>query len=173
MGMEEIRTIRRGDLKRVLEIEKAAFSVIPWNEEDFLTAMRCANSYGVVYCWNGTILGYMFYSLIAQRAAIINLTVDPIATRRGIGRKLVSKLSEGLAYFKKTGMVALVGEWNTGTHLFLKSLGWKADKVIRDHFESGKFPSQTAYRFVWTPDWVTEHREGIAKDKEQANVGTD
>ena len=175
---EFIRMIRSEDLPRVLEIERAAYPNRPWTEREFVMTLKTSGVLGIVFLRDQEVLGYAVYQLgKGTRIRILNITVDPMHARKGIGTKLMQKLKDSLAYFQKRGLVGCVGEWNTGTHLFLKSMGFKADKVFPDYFKEARdFPSETAYRFMYPelneslPDKEKDHacadQEGGGEDQD-------
>ena len=165
---EFIRMIRSEDLPRVLEIEKAAYPNRPWTEREFVMTLKTSGVLGIVFLRDQEVLGYAVYQLgKGTRIRILNIAVDPMHARKGIGTKLVEKLKDSLTYFQRKGLVGFTSEWNTGTHLFLKSQGFKADKVFPSYYE-GMEGTPSAYRFVY-PE-LNESLPTTKKEKDNACV---
>ena len=77
-------------------------------------------------------------SVLATKAPCVNLlniVVAPEWRRQGIGRSMLEILNQGL--WRTAGSVQiLVPETNLALQLFLRSVGYKAVRVVRECFDS-------------------------------------
>ncbi|MGH8538948.1 MAG: ribosomal protein S18-alanine N-acetyltransferase [Stenotrophobium sp.] len=78
-------------LPQVLEIELRAYP-FPWSEGIFKDCLRSGYSAWVVMGPAGELLAYTLMSMAAGEAHVLNLCVDPLAQRQGIGRFLLRHL---------------------------------------------------------------------------------
>lgn len=83
-----IRPMTAQDVARVYVIELSAYP-FPWTEQILSDCLRVG--YG---CWvaesDGVIVGYVIYSMAAGEAHILNLCVDPLYQRRGLGQQVLT-----------------------------------------------------------------------------------
>jgi ribosomal-protein-alanine N-acetyltransferase len=96
-----VRILRADDLPRVSEIERAVFSD-PWTRRAFADAMDMP--YVGAFAADGEdgfVMGYGLCSAAADQGEILNLAVDPVARRRGIGRLLLEAM---LGWLKSRGV---------------------------------------------------------------------
>ena len=126
------------DMPEVLAIESEVFEEDAWSGEDFRKILRQRNCIGNVAENVGDdhdeIVGYMVYELISKnKLVVLNLVVAPEWRRNGIGRQMLMKLVER----STRSIVFEVSDRDLATHLFLRSCGFKATKVLRDFFDSG------------------------------------
>lgn len=87
-----IRTMTYTDLKQVMEVENQAYPH-PWTIGIFRDCLRVGYS-----CWVVTrarsVIGYGIVMLAAGEAHILNLCVKPDQQGKGIGRELLSHMTE-------------------------------------------------------------------------------
>lgn len=139
-----IRWIFRRDLPEVLAIEGVSFAA-PWDEERFIYHLRQRNTIGMVAEVDHQVVGYQVYELHLRCLVLGNLAVAPSHCGQGIGTALVQKLIGKLSPIRPR-LVADVCEKNLSAQLFFKSLGFRAVRVIREHFEDGQDAYQMVYR---------------------------
>lgn len=91
----QVQWMRRAELDQVLRIERASFGS-PWSEEDFLCCLRQRNVIGMsAVASEGPrewVVGYVIYELRQKRLDILNLAVDDLCRRQGIGAQIVQRL---------------------------------------------------------------------------------
>ena len=141
-----VRWLIRRDMGQMLGISDASFDN-GWTEDYFLNAMRQRNVFGQVAECNDRILGYVLYVLHQRSLHILNLAVHPDCRKQGVGRQLLDKLTSKLRPEYRTRVTVDVPESNLGCHLFLRSCGFRAAKVLRGYFDE---TSEDGYRFVYT-----------------------
>lgn len=136
-----IRWMIRRDLPEVLDIEQQS-SEFPWCEETFLRCLRQRNCIGMVSECDGQILGFMIYELHKTRLHVLNLAVRPDVRRRRIAAQMIEKLKSKLSNQRRARITLEVRESALGAHLFLQSQGFRAIRVLREHFADS---SEDAY----------------------------
>jgi len=87
------RRMREGDLPRVMEIERAAFSH-PWSEE--LVRRELGHEFSTVLLATGGaaggVLGFAVVWLVHDELHVLNVATAPEARRRGVGRALMEEV---------------------------------------------------------------------------------
>ena len=146
------RWMIRRDLPEVLAIESASHR-FPWSERDIERRLRQRNCIGrVALIPHGhasphdlercCAIGFALFLLGARtHIRLLNLAVDPILRRLGVGTALVDHLKAKLdpAYFPGRQLVVWARETELDGLLFLRSQGFQATEVVRNHFsDSGE-----------------------------------
>jgi ribosomal-protein-alanine N-acetyltransferase len=129
-----IRWMIRRDMAEVLEIENESFE-FPWSEEEFIRCLRQRNCIGMVADCDDKVVGFMVYELHKTRLHILNFAVGRDCRRKGIGRKMASKLVGKLSAQRRTRIVLEVRETNLDAQIFFRSQGFRAVNVLRDFYE--------------------------------------
>lgn len=130
-----IRWMIRSDMPEVLDIESRCFE-FPWREDDFIRCLRGRTCIGMVSeadCER--IDGFMIYELHKTYLRIINFAVHPNHRRNSIGAAMVEKLKRKIAGTQRKRLVVEVRETNLDAQLFFRSQGFRAIRVLRDHYE--------------------------------------
>jgi len=83
----QFRLMELRDLGRIVDIERAGYP-IPWSRSVFEDCFSKQNE-----CWvlefDGKLCGYAIISMILDEAHLLNLCIDPLYGRRGLGRVLL------------------------------------------------------------------------------------
>lgn len=124
------------DLPEVLDIEAASFGAHAWIEPDFRRSLSTKTCIGMVAELGDQVVGYMVYELHKAKLDILNFAVHPSWRRRGVGRRMVSKLASKLSDHRRTSITLAVRETNLAAQLFFHSQGFMAERVIRGYFSS-------------------------------------
>lgn len=121
------------DLKVLSLIESRNFTH-PWDLDDF-KAVSSEQDWCLLGLWVQEILkGYLCFKFKKDHVFIESILVDHDIQKQGYGKYLIQSLLEGLK--TKPLLVRLaVRETNLDAQLFFKSQGFRAIKVVRDHFE--------------------------------------
>lgn len=130
----QIRWLFRRDMPETLEIEGASFEYA-WTEEDFLCCLRQRNCIGMVAEHEHRIVGFMIYELHKSRLHILNFAVAPWARRSEVGVQMVAKLVDKLSQQRRKEIMLEVRETNLSAQLFFKTLGFRAVRVLRNHYD--------------------------------------
>jgi len=125
----------------VLAIERESFEFM-WTEEDFLGCLRQRNCIGMVAENEGRIVGFMIYELHKSKLQILNFAVARRSRRRGVGAQMVEKLIDKLSQQRRNEIALEVRETNVPAQKFFHSQGFRATRVLRDHYADS---SEDAY----------------------------
>jgi len=129
-----IRWLIRRDLDRVIQIENEVFDS-PWQEKDFLSALKKRNCIGKVILDGEIVVGYVIYDLEKKGMSILNIAVDPVRLRTGVATQMIEQLINRLSITGRTRISVVVRETNLVAQLFFKSLGFLAKKVLKEPFD--------------------------------------
>lgn len=130
-----IRWMIRRDTPEVLDIEEECFEY-PWLEEDFVRCLRAKNCIGMVAEFKEEILGFMVYELHRFHIHLLNIAVWRHRQGDGVGRALAQKLFGKLSPMRRRSITTEVRETNLGAQLFLKAVGFKATKILRNYYDN-------------------------------------
>ena len=125
-----IRHFVRRDLPEMIRIEARSFR-LPWNEKDFVQAQRDRTCWSIVAEDSNAVMGYVVYSTTRGSIEMLNLAVDPIARRMGIGSALVDHVIGKLSTRRQQVLVAVPSERNLAGHLFFRARGFLATGIER------------------------------------------
>ncbi|MBM3998060.1 MAG: ribosomal-protein-alanine N-acetyltransferase [Planctomycetes bacterium] len=124
----------RRDMPEVTAIESASFE-FPWSEDDFVRCLRQRNCIGMVAESEERIVGFMIYELHRSRLHVLNFAVNPACRRRGVGGKMIQKLTGKLTTERRDRILLEVRETNLSAQLFFRDLGFRAISVLRDFYD--------------------------------------
>lgn len=150
-----IRWMVDSDSKRVLEIERASFSN-PWTSDEMRSTRMRRDCIPLVaemanYASEpAAIKGFLFYELHVSQFRIVNMAVDPDFRGRGIGTSLINRLIDKLSPLRRRVIKIAVSEENLQMHLFLRTRGFKAKRVLRNHSWDENRKRVDAYEFEFT-----------------------
>ena len=121
----QVRWMIRRDYHQVLEIDERCFDDgIP---EDVLTEIiRESGTTGVVLERGREILGYMIYNLRQEFTFLERIAIDTQHQRQGLGTLLIDRLKERLSPQSRGFIQAAVDEYDVGSQLFFRNLGFLA-----------------------------------------------
>ncbi len=148
----QIRWLIRRDMLEVLEIERASFD-FAWSEEEFLCCLRQRNCIGMVAEYNHHVAGFMIYELHKTRIQVLNFAVAPVAQRMGIGSQMVQRVIDKLSQQRRKEVVLEVRETNLAAQLFFKNQGFRAQSVLRNHYQD---TTEDAYLMRYCLDWSAD-----------------
>lgn len=142
---ETVRWMIRRDMPAVLEIEERCFGFNAWTEEDFIRCLRQRNCIGLTCELEDTVIGYSIYELQKRSLLLLNFAIHPHYQRQGFGTLMLEKLKRKLSHDRRRWLRCDVSEHNTEAHLFFKSCGLVATKILRDFYAG----NQDAYHFEY------------------------
>ena len=137
-----VRWMIRVDLPRVLEIERESYSN-PWNEEQFIDALRRQDTIGMTIEVNKRVEGFMVYNLHRVSIELLTIAVAKDKRRQGLGSEMIDKLAQKLND-RRRYIICSVHERNLAAQLFFKSRGMTA-RIIHDYYQNG----DDAYHFTF------------------------
>jgi len=132
--MSNIRWMIRRDMQEVLQIEEDNFTS-PWTEEEFLNVLGKRSCIGMIYEKDNKILGFIIYELCKSKLRILSIAVHIDHHRQGIGKQLIEKIIGKLSSDRRTKLNCKVRESNLAAQLFLRRMGFKATRVMRNYYE--------------------------------------
>lgn len=121
----EVRPGGGGDLARIAQIQAASPEASQWDVTEYL------NYELLVAVGDGRVAGFAVARRLAEgESELLNLAVDPVFRRRGVGRRLLAALTSG-----HRGVVWLeVRESNCDARKFYKSLGFTETGSRPDYY---------------------------------------
>jgi ribosomal protein S18 acetylase RimI-like enzyme len=120
-----IRWMIRRDFAAVLPIDQHGTGST-WDEADFLLALQQRDTIGMVAeDATGEIVGYMVYSLSADRLDLHKLAVRRDVWGNGYGSRLLEKFAHKLHTHRRPFGSCRIPEHNLPAHLLFRSCGWR------------------------------------------------
>ena len=144
-----IRWMLRRDMREVLKIENESFE-FPWSERDFIGCLRQRNVIGMVATGpndDELIVGFRIYAMHKFYLELLNLCVARDVRRRGVGSQMIDELIGKLTK-RRPRLWFNLWELNVEGQRFLSAKGFRAVRVLRDHYDEG-IDHQDAYRFQY------------------------
>jgi ribosomal protein S18 acetylase RimI-like enzyme len=157
-----LRRMTPRDLPHILHIAKN-LSAGRLALKHFLKVFQSGDAAGWVAEKDGCVVGFLIYTVTAQPASpegersgvtsrrgggpksvltatspcvnLLNIVVAPEWRRQGIGRSMLEILNQGL-WRTASSVQILVPETNLPLQLFLRAVGYRAIRVVRDGFET-------------------------------------
>jgi|SRR5579864_637956 len=132
-----IRVFRRRDLRRILEIERAAFPGEAYTSRMFGELHQECGDLFFVAERSGRILGYMVTCANARKAEIVSIAVDPRRRKRGTGAEL---MEHSLVELGKRGVRRLelmVRPTNTVAVRFYRRFGFRRVGAVAHYYDDG------------------------------------
>jgi len=134
MEVDFIRWMVRRDYPEVYRIESTSFE-FPWSDDDFLDHLRQRNCIGMVSEYRHKIIGYMVYELHRSRLNIVRFAVHPKFRRQRVGWAMIERLRDKLIQQERHELLVEVRERNLDAQQFFRSQGFKAESILREHYE--------------------------------------
>ncbi len=138
-----VRWMLYKDLEKVIEIERKSFPE-PWRLKELKDVIFRQDTIGII-AEEEYINGFMIYQLKKKSINLINLAVDPIYRRKNIGTELIQFLIKKLHKCNREKIIADVRETNLAAQLFLKNLGFRCDKIVKNMYDHS---DEDCYQFI-------------------------
>jgi len=106
----ELDRMCSSDISSVMLIEWASFSS-PWSKGDFEVGLTDENIHYFVLRHNNRVVAYVVFTLMFNKAHILNFAVHPDYRRKGIGSELLRRT---LSYIQSRGGVKVTLEVRVG-----------------------------------------------------------
>jgi len=132
-----LRRMTVSDLPEVLAIERKNYQ-FPWEEDIFKDCFKAGYS-----CWVceelDKVLGYSLISIAVGEAHILNISVDPVEQKQGIGRKMLENLIE-VARGKAETIFLEVRPSNIGAIALYEDMGFNEIGIRKGYYpaENGR-----------------------------------
>lgn len=131
-------TVRRmlpEDLPKIAQIEKDTYAS-PWDLEYFKIVLDKSKCYVVTS--DKIIVGFVIYEFAGRTVFLNNITIDINHRRKGLGKKLISRLKMSQLVSEKTKIQVILQETFLGAQLFLKSMDFIHIKTLPNFFDDIK-----------------------------------
>lgn len=132
-----IRTFKRPDVKRILEIEMESFKD-PYPASIIIDIYNLGAGF-LVAQQDNIVVGYIiFWIRYEDEGHIISIAVDKNYRRKGVGEELVNYAVD---IFKKCNVKEIkleVRVGNAGARKFYTELGFKEKKIFEGYYEDGE-----------------------------------
>lgn len=129
-----VRWMVRRDMNEVLAIEEASFE-FPWDADIFWQVSCQRETISMVAEMGRLVVGYVFYELNYNHLFIMNFAVHPDFRRRYVASTMLRKVISKINTTRRTHIDVEVRETNLVAQLCLRQNGFRAIKVLRDHYE--------------------------------------
>jgi ribosomal-protein-alanine N-acetyltransferase len=126
-----IRWLTTADLAAVRQIAEDCLGP-EWSMDDFQECFRSLDTIGKVVEVEGSVIGFLIYQLDRETKEVIvkSIAVAPAWHRHGVGQSMIQSLERKLAQGYRC-ISARVPESNLGMQLLLRSIGFRALRVLR------------------------------------------
>ena len=128
-----VSLFEKEDIFALVQIEKEEFST-PFKEKDFLDIYDSEISNVLVARVDGTVVGYVSFTIIIDECQIINFATKNEFKRQGVGKKVMEAL---LDYGKEHGVIKYFLEVrvsNEGAISLYKKYGFVPVGISKNHF---------------------------------------
>ncbi len=135
-----LRPATEDDLLQIVEIDQRS-SPLPWGMESFRSELFKSHSFFWVMTDDETdsvIVGYIIFWHLFDVCHVMNLAIDEPYRKKGLGRKMISKVAE-LAARKSAGKIVLeVRKSNAPAIQFYQSLNFYIIQVKKKFYSNGE-----------------------------------
>lgn len=138
-----IRWMERRDLSAVASIERDVFGVKAWRKEQVEYCVTTIGMSSRVLVHNGTVSGYVFWSLTENSMEIERIAIANRKQRWGLGTFLVNDTIAWMRPKKAVELWCDAPEMNLATQWFLSASGFRKEEQV-EHDEGPH------YRLVWS-----------------------
>jgi len=135
MAAIEIRSMRPGDIRSIMEIEQSSFTA-PWSEFSFLNEIDHANSLARVALLENNLVGYICTRYIIDEGHIMNLAVHKDFRRQGIATELMNRVTGELKEKSCHLLYLEVRVSNIEAIKFYERFGFKVASFRRKYYSS-------------------------------------
>jgi ribosomal protein S18 acetylase RimI-like enzyme len=128
----EIRRFKEQDRKTVISLWRRCGLLVPWNHPDLDIdrKMRAQGELFLVGVIDGEVVATAMGGYEGHRGWINYLAVDPGMRRRGLGRKMMERIEEGLHAMGCPKINLQIRENNLDVIRFYEKIGYRSDHVV-------------------------------------------
>lgn len=141
-----IRWAIRRDLPAILAIEQKT-NLHPWDEARFLNELKDRHTIGLVAEHGEEIVGFLVYTFHRKFLDLTHFIVHPDHASSGVDHQLILKMVGKLNVHTRRHLKVKVRESDLAFQVFLRSEGFLARKVLRDHYDD---TGEDAYVFLYS-----------------------
>lgn len=137
------------DLDSIVELEKRAFPIGPYNRSMLRKIFNTKGSFNFIAEENGKIIGYVIALPLDEKSADIeSIAVDPDLHRGGLGSKLIRLIEEGMLKRSFQYSVLEVRDMYEEAINFYRKHGYVAVTHLPSYYTQVFRGSRGAYRMV-------------------------
>lgn len=141
---------KREHMPLIMDIERSSFEY-PLFEEEILALLRKRNCIAMIAAYDGQVVGFMIYELLAKKYIMLDFAVHPKFRRQYIGKQMMDKMFSKLDSIKRGSLSTIVRSHNLIAHKFLRAIGMRATKVLYNYYENS---DEDSYLFEYNVDGV-------------------
>jgi len=131
-----VRKLRRRDLDRVLEIERASFGPEAWDRNLFAEFLASRDLF--LGAWRGgRLCGYLLASARGARAELMSIAVDPPARKRGAASALIRAALRQVRRGRAGRFSLMVKTSNREAQGCYAKFGFRRIRRVRAYYEDG------------------------------------
>lgn len=149
---------------KLIEPIEASVFVEPWPAARLEQVLDRRSISGLLCEFNCTVLGYLLFQRCPHVLNVVRMAVHPNWHRRGVGGFLIHALKTNVQRDGLTGIETTTHERNVTGQQFLKSVGFRCEKVLPGE---GGFQNEE-YLFRWSsptaPAIAREHAPALCCD---------
>ena len=117
---------------RVIQIEQEAYGLLCWDADDFAFFDGRRGSYQMAAfdTASGEVLGFAIYQMHEDCYELLNIAVDPLCQRQGVGRALIERIAEKLDPEYRDRIICDVGYEHLAAIRFFRGVGFRSMRVV-------------------------------------------
>ena len=132
-----VRRLELGDLDAIERIEKVSYPA-PWSRSMFSGELGKPGTVGLGAVTDGRLVGYVIISRYVDAWHVMNVAVDPDYRRRGIARRLLTRLFADTRANAHRGYTLEVRVSNTDAIRLYETLGFRPRGLRRGYYTDNR-----------------------------------
>ncbi len=150
VDLMRFRKMSKADLPRVLEIESQGYNY-PWKEPIFHDCLNAAH----YDCWvcedtEDKMLAFCIVSTAVGESTVLNLCIDPVIRKQGLGRKFMLHVIENARAKKAESVFLEVRPSNVGAIALYESMGFNEIGVRPGYYKTENGEREDALMMAFT-----------------------
>lgn len=144
-----IRKMKRGDLKTLVNLEKRSFPIGPYDYNMLKVSYKLSKGMSIVMEESGKIVGYAIgIELDETQCDVESIAIDPDYQGRGMGRQLLQALEDIMRSRGYKRSVLEVREKNVSAIKLYLRAGYRQSEFLENYYEEIYEGSRNAFRMV-------------------------
>lgn len=132
-----VRRLRRLDLDRIVEIERASFGADAYDRKLFADFFESDGDLFLAAERSGKIRGYLMASRRGRRAEVVSIAVDPACRGQGAASALMESALRRLRRRGVARLILMVKVTNEPARAFYGKYAFKNVRRVRRYYEDG------------------------------------
>ncbi len=144
-----VRKMRRGDVRKIEELEKEAFTVGPYDYKMLLLSYKMSQGMSIVVEEGDRIIGYgIAIPVDSKDADIESIGIHPHFQGKGIGKLIMQNLEDMMRKRGFEKSILEVREKNIPALRLYKKMGYETSEFIENYYEEFFEGSRNAFRMI-------------------------